>query len=97
MSSSKKRRPRHPDRPERNRRESYLDYYIDYYIDIVWGIVCGEGHISGRMASGAPGAIDPTERWKPLAEEYIQRGFETREAIAVDMRKRWAEISAVDD
>ncbi|MBD1851659.1 hypothetical protein [Leptolyngbya sp. ST-U4] len=69
----------------------------EYYVDIVWGFVCGDGHIAGRMASGAPGAIDPTEPWQPLAEEYRKRGFNTRAAIAADMKRRWAEADSADE
>lgn len=76
----------HPDRFNSSYRKSC--------IDIVWGFVCGDGHLAGRMASGMPGAIDPTEPWQPIAEAYRKQGFITREAVAADMNRRWAEVDA---
>lgn len=66
-------------------------------IDIIFGIISGDGHILGRMASSAPGAIDPTEIWQTAAQELEKQGLTTREAIAAEYYKRMAAAEAAPD
>jgi len=77
--------------PRLQNARRYWQKELEDRINAIYGFVSGDGCLAGRMASGAPGAIDPTEPFREIAVQYKARGLTTREAIAAEYSKSFFE------
>ncbi len=84
-------------KPKKKQIEALTKQRHETNIGIIFGIISGDGNIGGRFASSAPGAVDPTERWQAIAEEFRELGLTAREAIAAEYYKRMDEADAAPD
>jgi hypothetical protein len=84
------------DDPRIENARRYWQERLESRINAIYGFVSGEGCLAGRMASGAPGAIDPTEEFREIAELYSEKGLTTRGAIAAEYSKSFFESGCLE-